>query len=80
MIRNGAMIFKYRKNIFQREISNILANQVRQDLNYNVNLLDKAVEKTIVKLSINKTLYEKSIKNKWFNRQLEVLKKEKNKI
>ena len=74
MIRNGAKMFKYRRNIFQREIENILENEERHDLNYNVNLLDEALEKTIGILSVNRTIYEKSIKNKWFNRELEVLK------
>ena len=47
VIRNGTKIFKYRKNLFQRKINNILGNEERQDLNYNVPLLDEALEKTI---------------------------------
>ena len=54
MIRNGAKMFKYGSNIFQRETNNnILGNEERQDLNYNVNLPDEALQKTIGKLSAN---------------------------
>ena len=43
VIRNGTKIFKYRKNIFQREINNILGNEERQDLNY-MRLWKKQIE------------------------------------
>ena len=64
VIGNGAKMFKYRKNMFKREINSIMGKEERHDLDYNVKLLDEILEKTIRKLSVNRTIYEKSIKNK----------------
>ena len=41
-----------------------MGKEERHDLDYNVKLLDEILEKTIRKLSVNRTIYEKSIKNK----------------
>ena len=38
------------------------------------------MEKTIGKFSVNITIYEKNTKKKWFNKQLEVVNRRKNKI
>ena len=47
MIKNETKMFKYRKNVFQREIKKILTNEERQDLNYNLKFIDEAFENTI---------------------------------
>lgn len=76
---NGKTIdfFKYDKNKFQRIISQTLKFDEGLELNTNVYNFDEAIENTIKRLTIRKKIYEKSIKNKWFNRQLQTLKTEK---
>lgn len=70
-------LFKYEKRKFRREISEILKFDENVELNYNVNNFDKSIEDTIKKLTVRKTIREKSRVNKWFNRQLQALKKDK---
>ena len=45
------------------------------ELNYNVINFDKSIEDTIKKLTEQKTICERSRINKWFNGQLQALKK-----
>ena len=67
-------MFTYRMNVFQRKIKKILNHEWRQDLNHNVKLFDQAFENIMKKLLVYKKIYEKSIKNKWFKRHLEIKK------
>lgn len=70
-------IFKYNKTLFNQEISAILKNNENDDLNITVDNFDSAIENTIKKFTNKKTINTKSNVNKWFNRELKLLKKEK---
>lgn len=70
-------IFKYNKNLFSRELYGLLKYDENEDINNNAEHLDTCFDNTIRKFTKKKTINQKNNVNKWFSRELKLLKREK---
>lgn len=70
-------IFKYNKDLFNKELSKMPIYNERIDLNNNVSNFDFCLEKTIKKCTRKKLIKTNNCVKMWFSAELKQLKKEK---
>ena len=68
-------VFKYDKHTFNAMLKDIIKYDDSKDLNQNVNLFGSGLESVIQRLTIGKQIHLNNKARKWYNSELQAMKK-----